>query len=133
MYNIKKVQCELYDKYCLKKTDVETSKMIVFYFLFISADRQTHNYDTRVLKLPSLPINPKAKGISSRSKMKLWAIYTNLPVNAIVRLLHPWSGDSQSQEMFLAPSVDKQTHNFDTRVLKTLSLPINPKAKGMEL
>ena len=29
-------------------------------------------------------------------------IYTNLPVNAIVRLPHPQSGDSQGQETFLA-------------------------------
>ena len=36
-------------------------------------------------------------------------IYINLPVNAIVRLPHPWSGDSQGQETFLAPSADKQT------------------------
>ena len=36
-------------------------------------------------------------------------IHTNLPVNAIVRLPHPRSGDSQDQETFLAPSVDKQT------------------------
>ena len=33
-------------------------------------------------------------------------IYTNLPINAIVRLPHPWSGDSQGQEMFLPPSAD---------------------------
>ena len=41
-------------------------------------------------------------------------IHTNLPVNAIVRLPHPRSGDSQGQETFLAPSADKQTHNYDT-------------------
>ena len=41
-------------------------------------------------------------------------IYTNLPVNAIVRLPHPWSGDSQGQETFLASSADKQIHNHDT-------------------
>ena len=41
-------------------------------------------------------------------------ICTNLPVNAIVRLPHPRSGDSQGQEMFLAPSADKQTRNYDT-------------------
>ena len=40
--------------------------------------------------------------------------YTNLPVNAIVRLPHPRSGDSQGQETFLAPSADKQTQNYDT-------------------
>ena len=40
-------------------------------------------------------------------------IYTNLPVNAIVRLPHSRSGDNQGQETFLAPSADKQTHNYD--------------------
>ena len=28
-------------------------------------------------------------------------IHTNLPVSDIVRLPHPWSGDSQGQETFL--------------------------------
>ena len=60
-------------------------------------------------------------------------LYTNLPVNAIVRLPHPWSRDSQGQETFLAPSADKQTRNYDTRVLRPPSLPINPKVKGIEL
>ena len=36
-------------------------------------------------------------------------IYTNFPVNAIVRLLHPQRRDSQGQETFLAPSADKQS------------------------
>ena len=40
-------------------------------------------------------------------------IHTNLPVNAIVRLAHPWSGDNQGQETFLTPSPDKQTRNYD--------------------
>ena len=40
-------------------------------------------------------------------------IYVNLPVNAIVRLPHPWSGDRQVQKTFLAPSADKQTHNYE--------------------
>ena len=40
-------------------------------------------------------------------------IYTNLPVNAIVRLPHPRSEDIQGQETFLAPSADKQTLNYD--------------------
>ena len=35
MYYVEKFQCELYDKYCLKKTDAETSKVVVFYFLTI--------------------------------------------------------------------------------------------------
>ena len=63
--------------------------------------------------------------------MKWGAIYTNLAVNPIVRLPHPWCGDSQGQETFLAPSADKQTRNYD-RVLKPPSLPINPKVKGIE-
>ena len=50
----------------------------------------------------------------------------------IVRLPHPSSGDSQGQETLLAPSADKQTHNYDIRVLKPPSLPINPKVKGIE-
>ena len=41
-------------------------------------------------------------------------IYIYLPVNAIFRLPHPWSRDSQGQETFLAPSADKQTGNYDT-------------------
>ena len=41
-------------------------------------------------------------------------MYANLPVNAIVGLPHPRSGDSQGQEMFLALTADKQTHNYDT-------------------
>ena len=65
----------------------------------------------RVLKPPNLPINPKVKGCS---KLKWRAIYTNLPVNTIVRLSHPQSGDSQDQETFLAASADKQTRNYDT-------------------
>ena len=59
-------------------------------------------------------------------------IYKNLPVNAINRLPHPRSRDSQGQETFLAPSADKQTRNYDRRVLKPPSLPINPNVKGIE-
>ena len=40
--------------------------------------------------------------------------YTNLPVNAMVGLPHPWSGDGQGQETILSPSADKQTRNHDT-------------------
>ena len=34
-------------------------------------------------------------------------------MNAIVRLPHPWRGDSQDQETFLAPSADNQALNYD--------------------
>ena len=46
--------------------------------------------------------------------MYIYIYITNLPVNAIVRLSHPQSRDSQGQEMFLAHSADKQTRNYDT-------------------
>ena len=65
--------------------------------------------------------------------MKSWAIYTHLPINAIVRLPHPRGGDSQGQETFLAPSADKHTCSYNTRVPKPPSLAINPKVKGFEL
>ena len=42
-----------------------------------------------------------------------YIIYINLPVDVIVRLPHPCSGDSQGQETFLVPSADKQTRNYD--------------------
>ena len=42
-----------------------------------------------------------------------YLIHTNLPVNAIARLPHPWSRDSQDQETFLAPFADNQTRNYD--------------------
>ena len=64
--------------------------------------------------------------------MKWSAIYTNLPGNAIVTLPYSRSRDSQVEETFSAPSADKETHNYDTRVLKPSSLPINPKVKGIE-
>ena len=41
-------------------------------------------------------------------------IYTNSPINVIVTLSHPRSGDSQGQETFLVPCADKQTRNYDT-------------------
>ena len=99
-------------------------------FLESCADKQTHNYDTRVLKRPSIPLWSKAL---SHSRMKWWTIYTNLPVNAIVRLPHPRSGDSQGQKTFLALSAGMQSQNFDTRVLKPPLLPVNTKLKGIEL
>ena len=34
--------------------------------------------------------------------------------------------------MFFAPSSDKYTHNYDTRVLKPPSFPINLKVKGIQ-
>ena len=79
-----------------------------------SADNDTRNYDTECSSHhPPLSIS-RPKGWS-RSKMKWWAIYTNLPVNVIVRLLHPQRRDSQGEETISAPSGDKQTGNYDTQ------------------
>ena len=61
-------------------------------FLARSADNQTRNYDTECSNYrPSLStLRPKRL---SRRKMECWVIYTDLPVNAIVTLPHPQSGD----------------------------------------
>ena len=45
--------------------------------------------------------------------MKLWAIYTNLPVSDIEKVPHFWSGDIQGQKTFLAPTADKEIRNYD--------------------
>ena len=82
-------------------------------FLAPFADKQTRNYDTECSNHHPFLSILRSKGLS-RSKMKWWVICTNLPVNVIVRLPHPWSGDSQGHETFLAPSVDKKTRNYDT-------------------
>ena len=38
-------------------------------------------------------------------------IYTRLPVNSIVRLPHPRSGDSKGQEKFLVPPANNQIYD----------------------
>ena len=81
-------------------------------FLAPSADKRTHNYDTECWNHNPFLSSLRPKGFS-RSKMKWWAIYTNLRVDVIVRLPHPRRRDSEGQETFLAPSADKQTHNYD--------------------
>ena len=81
-------------------------------FFASSADKQTRNYDIECTNhLPSLStLTPKGL---SRSKMKWWALYTNIPVGVIVWLPHPWRGASQCQKTFLEPYADKQTPNYD--------------------
>ena len=46
--------------------------------------------------------------------MKWLPVNTNLPVNAIVRLPHPWSGNSVGQETFLAVTGENETLTYDT-------------------
>ena len=82
-------------------------------FLQLPADKQARNYDIEFSNHhPSLS-NLTPNGLSRR-KMKWWAIYTNLPVDVRVRLLHHRSGDRQGQERFLAPSDYEQIRNYDT-------------------
>ena len=64
--------------------------------------------------------------------MKRWAIYTIVPVSAIFKLQDSWSGAGQGQETFLAPYADKQTDNYDKKVLKPPPLRINPKIKKID-
>ena len=47
-----------------------------------------------------------------------------LPINYIVRLSHLRLRKRQSQETFLVPSVDNQTHNYDAKCSNQPSLPM---------
>ena len=77
-----------------------------------SADKQTCNYDIECSNHHPSLLTLKTKGLGRR-KMKWWAIYTKFPADVTVRLPHPLSGNSQGKETYLAPSVDKQTRNYD--------------------
>ena len=65
-------------------------------------------------------------------------IYTHTNLPDIYIYTHKFTSQCHSQTTpssewrFLAPSADKQTHNYNTRVLKPTSLPINAKVKGIE-
>ena len=47
---------------------------------------------------------------------------TNFPLNAIFRLPHPQSGDSQDQETILAPSADNKSATM-TQSAQTTIMP----------
>ena len=81
-------------------------------FLAPSVDKQTRDYDTEFSNHHPSVSTLRPKGLSRR-KMKWWAICLNLPVDVLVRLPHPRSGDNQGQETFSAPSADKPTRNYD--------------------
>ena len=53
--------------------------------------------------------------------------YENLSRNAIVRLSHPCTGDSHSQETFLAPPADKKTHPRPSHSAQTTIPPSHHK------
>ena len=99
-------------------------------FLAPCADKKTRNYDIECSKHhPSLSTQ-RRKGLS-RSKMKRWAIYTNLLVDFIVRLPHPRRGDSQNQEMLLARSAEKPTRNYDIESSNHHPSLSTPSPKGL--
>ena len=77
-----------------------------------SADKPIPNYHIECSSSHPSVSTLRPKGFS-RSRMKYWAIYTNFPMDAILRSPHPRSGNSQGQETFSEPSADKQTHNYD--------------------
>ena len=82
-------------------------------FLASSADKQTRNYYTECSNHHSSLSTLMSNGLR-RTKMKVGARYTNLPVRATVRLPHPQSRDIQGQKMFLTPSAYKWNPNYDT-------------------
>ena len=86
-------------------------------FLATSTDNQTRTYEKECSKDHLFLWTLRLKRLS-RSKMKWWAIYTNLPVDVIFRLPHPRSRESQGLETFLAASTDKQTRTYDKECSK---------------
>ena len=95
-----------------------------------SADKETCNYDTECSNHHPSISTLTSTGLS-HSKIKSSAIYTNLPLSDIIRLPHPPSGDSQGQEMFLAPSADKETCNYDTECSSHLLSLSTLRSKGL--
>ena len=77
-----------------------------------SFDKQTRNYDRECSNHhPSLStLRPKRL---SHSKMKWWAIHTNISADVIFRLPHAPTVNREGQETFLAPSINKPTRNYD--------------------
>ena len=81
-------------------------------FLPPSVDRQTLNYDVECSNHYLFQPTLRPKDLSP-SKIKWWAIYTNLPLTVIVRPPHPQSGDSQGQETLSTPFADKELCSYD--------------------
>ena len=98
-------------------------------FLAPSADKQTRNYATEWSNHhPSLS-TPKPKRLI-HSKVIWWTIYTNIPVDVIVRLPHPRSRDSQGQGTFLTPSAEKQIRNYYRECSNHHPFLSTPRRKG---
>ena len=97
-------------------------------FLETSGDKKILNYDTEWSNQP-----PSLSALSSDwlsgSMIKCWAICTNLPLNVIVRLLHPPGGDSQDHERFSASCEYEQTlnYNIESSNRRSCRLTLRPK------
>ena len=99
-------------------------------FLAPSADNRTNNYDTESSNHHTFLSTLRAQGLS-RSKMKWWAMYTNLPLNSIIRLPHLRSGDIQGQEPFLALSAENRTCDYDTKCSNYYTSVSSLRVKGL--
>ena len=58
----------------------------------------------------------------------IYITYTNLPVNVIVRLPRPWSGDSQGSETFYYSLLTSKPASM-TQISQTPILPYQPKGQ----
>ena len=99
-------------------------------FLAPSAEKPTGNHDIECSKHHPWLSTLRPKGLSCR-KIKWWDLYTNLPVDVIVRLPHPRKGDSQNQETVLARSVEKPTCNYDIECSNHYPSLSTPSPKGL--
>ena len=95
-----------------------------------SAGKQICNYHREFSNHDPSLSTLRSKGFSP-SKVKWWAIYTNLIVNAIVRIPHTRGRGSQVQETFLASSADKQTCSYDTECSNHNPSLSNLRSKGL--
>ena len=62
----------------------------------------------------------------------IYLLYIYLYTHKFTSKCHSQTTLPWSQEVVLAPPPDKQTRNYDTRVLKPPFLPNNLKVKGIE-
>ena len=98
-------------------------------FLAPPAYKQTRHYDIECSKHHPWLSTLRPEELSL-SKMKWWDIYTDLPVDVIVRLPHLRRGDSQNQETLLARSAEKPTRNYDIECWNHHPSLLTPNPKG---
>ena len=99
-------------------------------FLAPSSDNKSRNHEIEWSDHHPSVSTLRQKRLS-HSKIKWWAIYTNLSVNVIVRLPHPQSGDSKHQETFLAHSAEESTGNNDIECSNHLPSLWNLRPNGL--